>query len=199
MAKTGKKISAASEVVTRDYTVHLRKLLHGVGYKKRAPRAVKEVKSFAKKMMGTEVRNACSELTSALEPTRRRPGACTRLLTGSHFCSRSLTLLLVEPKGCAPRAVVAAESSIGRCSTLVHRGVQHRLRSLGKERASAAWQARGMGYLPLAVPRVAGRPVFVVASLLSCPKPCRDSGARRPPTMLSRTRVSLVVTTPPMG
>ena len=41
--------------MTREYTVHLRKLLHGVGYKKRAPRAVKEVKAFAMKMMGTEV------------------------------------------------------------------------------------------------------------------------------------------------
>merc|ERR1711939_935472 len=48
------KIAAAQDVVTREYTVHLRKLLHGVGYKKRAPRAVKEVKAFAKKMMGTE-------------------------------------------------------------------------------------------------------------------------------------------------
>jgi len=52
----GKKegIKAAEEVVTREYTIHLRKLLHGVGFKKRAPRAVKEVKAFAKKMMGTE-------------------------------------------------------------------------------------------------------------------------------------------------
>merc|ERR1711990_995386 len=52
--KKEKKIAAAQDVVTREYTVHLRKLLHGVGYKKRAPRAVKEVKAFAKKMMRTE-------------------------------------------------------------------------------------------------------------------------------------------------
>lgn len=58
MAKgAGKKISHAQDVVTREYTIHLRKLLHGVGFKKRAPRAVKEVKAFAKKMMGTEVRD----------------------------------------------------------------------------------------------------------------------------------------------
>ena len=49
-----KKVKAAQEVVTREYSIHLRKLLHGIGYKKRAPRAVKEVKSFAKKMMGTD-------------------------------------------------------------------------------------------------------------------------------------------------
>ena len=50
----GKKINRAQEVVSREYTIHLRKLLHGVGFKKRAPRAVKEVKAFAKKMMGTD-------------------------------------------------------------------------------------------------------------------------------------------------
>ena len=50
------KINKAEEAVTREYTIHLRKLLHGISFKKRAPRAVKEVKAFAKKMMGTEVR-----------------------------------------------------------------------------------------------------------------------------------------------
>lgn len=59
MAKT-KAVKVAQDVVTREYTIHLRKLLRGVGFKKRAPRAVKEVKAFAKKMMGTEVRSACT-------------------------------------------------------------------------------------------------------------------------------------------
>merc|ERR1712216_558083 len=54
MVKGDKKINRAADVVTREYTVHLHKLLHGVGFKKRAPRAVKEVKKFAHKMMGTE-------------------------------------------------------------------------------------------------------------------------------------------------
>ena len=54
----GKKINRAQEVVTREYTIHLRKLLHGVGFKKRAPKAVKVVKDFAKKMMQTDVRAA---------------------------------------------------------------------------------------------------------------------------------------------
>ena len=65
----GKKINRAQEVVTREYTIHLRKKLHGVGFKKRAPRAVKEVKAFAKKMMGTEVRHA----------THRRATATTKI------------------------------------------------------------------------------------------------------------------------
>jgi len=54
--KGGSKINRTQDVVTREYTIHLRKLLHNVGFKKRAPRAVKEVKAFAEKMMGTKVR-----------------------------------------------------------------------------------------------------------------------------------------------
>eukprot|EP00794_Sanderia_malayensis_P006976 gene6976-7761_t len=42
-----------SEVATREYTIHMHKRIHGVGFKKRAPRAVKEIKKFAEKMMGT--------------------------------------------------------------------------------------------------------------------------------------------------
>uniref|UniRef100_A0A7S0IRY0 60S ribosomal protein L31 n=1 Tax=Calcidiscus leptoporus TaxID=127549 RepID=A0A7S0IRY0_9EUKA len=52
--KGGSKINRTQDVVTREYTIHLRKLLHNVGFKKRAPRAVKEVKAFAEKMMGTK-------------------------------------------------------------------------------------------------------------------------------------------------
>lgn len=49
--KKGK--SALSEVVTREYTIHLHKRLKGVGFKKRAPRAIKEIRKFAEKQMGT--------------------------------------------------------------------------------------------------------------------------------------------------
>ena len=83
----GKKINRAQEVVTREYTIHLRKKLHGVGFKKRAPRAVKEVKAFAKKMMQTDVRAAPAaagpggpsgelgrrETTAAAPPPRTHP------------------------------------------------------------------------------------------------------------------------------
>uniref|UniRef100_A0A646QGG4 Large ribosomal subunit protein eL31 n=2 Tax=Scolopendridae TaxID=41363 RepID=A0A646QGG4_9MYRI len=51
--KREKKKSAINEVVTREYTIHLHKRLHGVGFKKRAPRAIKEIKKFAEKQMGT--------------------------------------------------------------------------------------------------------------------------------------------------
>ena len=49
--KKGK--SALNEVITREYTVHLHKRLHGIGFKKKAPRVIKEIKKFAEKQMGT--------------------------------------------------------------------------------------------------------------------------------------------------
>ncbi|KAH8024957.1 hypothetical protein HPB51_002371 [Rhipicephalus microplus] len=49
--KRGK--STLNEVVTREYTIHLHKRLHGIGFKKRAPRAIKEIRKFAEKQMGT--------------------------------------------------------------------------------------------------------------------------------------------------
>lgn len=45
--------SALKDVVTREYTINLHKRLHGVSFKKRAPKAVKEIKKFALKQLGT--------------------------------------------------------------------------------------------------------------------------------------------------
>ncbi|KAH8597638.1 60S ribosomal protein l31 [Bisporella sp. PMI_857] len=45
--------SAISDVIAREYTIHLHKRLHGVTFKKRAPRAIKEIKKFATLSMGT--------------------------------------------------------------------------------------------------------------------------------------------------
>merc|ERR1712083_979034 len=46
-------MGAMNDVVTREYTIHMHKRVHGMGFKKRAPRAVKEIRKFAMKMMGT--------------------------------------------------------------------------------------------------------------------------------------------------
>lgn len=58
MAPTDKKTkpsrSAVNDVVTRDYTIHLHKHVHGVQFKKRAPWAVKAIKQFATKHMSTK-------------------------------------------------------------------------------------------------------------------------------------------------
>ncbi|CAO2636508.1 60S ribosomal protein L31 [Lemmus lemmus] len=40
-------------VVTQEYTINILKHIHGVGFKKRAPRALKEIQKFAMKEMGT--------------------------------------------------------------------------------------------------------------------------------------------------
>ncbi|KAI0301310.1 ribosomal protein L31e-domain-containing protein [Russula brevipes] len=49
----GKTRSALQDVVTREYTIHLHKYVHGRSFKKRAPTAVKSVVAFARKEMGT--------------------------------------------------------------------------------------------------------------------------------------------------
>ncbi|XP_055275502.1 60S ribosomal protein L31-like [Moschus berezovskii] len=53
--KSGEKKgrSAINEVVTREYTINIHKRIHGVGFKKRAPRALREIWKFAMKEMGT--------------------------------------------------------------------------------------------------------------------------------------------------
>ncbi|KAG0460088.1 hypothetical protein HPP92_023216 [Vanilla planifolia] len=39
--------------VTREYTINLHKRLHGCTFKKKAPKAIKELRKFAQKAMGT--------------------------------------------------------------------------------------------------------------------------------------------------
>jgi large subunit ribosomal protein L31e len=50
MVKKTKQLTPAA----REYTIHLHKRLHGIGNKKRAPRAIREIKKYAVKEMHTE-------------------------------------------------------------------------------------------------------------------------------------------------
>ncbi|KAF8523683.1 ribosomal protein L31e-domain-containing protein [Hysterangium stoloniferum] len=52
--QTPKTRSALQDVVTREYTIHLHKHVHGRSFKKRSPWAVKSVVEFAQKTMGTK-------------------------------------------------------------------------------------------------------------------------------------------------
>nr|GLL40883.1 60S ribosomal protein L31 [Ipomoea trifida] len=52
MADKGSK-ARKEEVVTREYTINLHKRLHGCTFKKKAPNAIKEIRKFAQKAMGT--------------------------------------------------------------------------------------------------------------------------------------------------
>uniref|UniRef100_A0A1I7UZT2 Large ribosomal subunit protein eL31 n=1 Tax=Caenorhabditis tropicalis TaxID=1561998 RepID=A0A1I7UZT2_9PELO len=49
-----KSRSTINEVVTREYTIHIHRRIKGIGSKKRAPRAIDEIKKFAKIQMKTE-------------------------------------------------------------------------------------------------------------------------------------------------
>jgi large subunit ribosomal protein L31e len=51
--KEGKKKTVTKEVATREFTINIHKRIHGIGFKKRAPRAIKEIRKFAEKQMGT--------------------------------------------------------------------------------------------------------------------------------------------------
>jgi large subunit ribosomal protein L31e len=53
MAPSDKK-SRSKDVISREYTINLHKALHGVNFKKRAPKAVRAIKKFAQKVMKTD-------------------------------------------------------------------------------------------------------------------------------------------------
>jgi large subunit ribosomal protein L31e len=53
-ATTTQKRSTLADVVTREYTIHLHKLVFGRSLRKRSPHAVKAIKAFATKAMGTK-------------------------------------------------------------------------------------------------------------------------------------------------
>jgi large subunit ribosomal protein L31e len=55
-----------TDIVSRDYTINLHKRLHGLVGKKRAPRAIKEVKKFASSAMNTKDVRIASSLNKAL-------------------------------------------------------------------------------------------------------------------------------------
>mmetsp|Transcript_77366 Transcript_77366/g.234564 ORF Transcript_77366/g.234564 Transcript_77366/m.234564 type:complete len:120 (+) Transcript_77366:87-446(+) len=54
MVKTAKKGSGSKEPITRDYTVHMHKYIHKIAFKRRAPRAIREIRKFAWRAMGTK-------------------------------------------------------------------------------------------------------------------------------------------------
>jgi large subunit ribosomal protein L31e len=53
-AEKGVRKPKAADIATRNYTIHMNKRLYGVTFKKRAPRAIAEIKKFAQKAMGTK-------------------------------------------------------------------------------------------------------------------------------------------------
>ncbi|XP_063568714.1 large ribosomal subunit protein eL31-like [Pongo abelii] len=58
--------STVNKVVTQEYTIDIYKRIHGVGFKKRAPQALKEIWKFAMKEMGTPDRRTDTRLNKAV-------------------------------------------------------------------------------------------------------------------------------------
>ncbi len=54
MADKQKKEKKATQEITRDHTINLHKKIHKITFKEKAPRAIREIKKFAKSQMGTE-------------------------------------------------------------------------------------------------------------------------------------------------
>ncbi|KAJ3010361.1 60S ribosomal protein L31 [Thoreauomyces humboldtii] len=63
--KTAKK-STLNEVVTREYTIHMHKHVFGKSFKKRAPTAIKAIREFAHKTMGTSDVRLDTDLNKAI-------------------------------------------------------------------------------------------------------------------------------------
>lgn len=74
--------SALADVVAREYTIHLHKRIFGASFKKRAPLAIKEIKSFAKTAM---VRYPRSIATSSIGSISASP-IISRHIWGILFC-----------------------------------------------------------------------------------------------------------------
>eukprot|EP00450_Noctiluca_scintillans_P038975 CAMPEP_0194477054 /NCGR_PEP_ID=MMETSP0253-20130528/843_1 /TAXON_ID=2966 /ORGANISM="Noctiluca scintillans" /LENGTH=119 /DNA_ID=CAMNT_0039315975 /DNA_START=61 /DNA_END=420 /DNA_ORIENTATION=- len=54
MGKSDKSAKKGLQSATRDYTIHMHKYLHGIQFKRRAPRAIREIRKFAMKSMFTK-------------------------------------------------------------------------------------------------------------------------------------------------
>ena len=67
-----KGCSAINEVVTQEYTISIHKCIHGMSFKNRAPRALKEIWKFAMKEMGTPNVQIDTRLNKAIWVKGRR-------------------------------------------------------------------------------------------------------------------------------
>ncbi len=57
---------STDQIITREYTIHMHKYLHGCTFKKRAPKAVKVIRDFAQKTMKTADVRVDSDLNKAI-------------------------------------------------------------------------------------------------------------------------------------
>uniref|UniRef100_A0A2K5D307 Large ribosomal subunit protein eL31 n=1 Tax=Aotus nancymaae TaxID=37293 RepID=A0A2K5D307_AOTNA len=91
--------SAINEVVTGEYTINIHKRIHGVGFKKRAPRALKEIQKFAMKEMGTPDVRIETRLNKAVwtKGIRNVPYRIRVRLSRKHSSNKLYTLVTYVP------------------------------------------------------------------------------------------------------
>merc|ERR1711863_166078 len=66
MAREKKARSAIKDVVSREYTINLHKRIHRIGFKYRAPKAIDQIRKFAREAMGTDDVRIDSRLNKAV-------------------------------------------------------------------------------------------------------------------------------------
>ncbi len=59
-------VKVQTDLVARDYTIHLAKRLKKTAFKKKAPKAIKEIKAFAQQMMKTKDVRIADSLNKAV-------------------------------------------------------------------------------------------------------------------------------------
>lgn len=69
----------SKDVVTREYTINLHKRLNSTSFKKRAPKAIKEIKKFAAKHMKTKDVRIDVKLNKAVW-AKVQPSCCLEVL-----------------------------------------------------------------------------------------------------------------------
>ncbi|KAH8054287.1 hypothetical protein JL722_9021 [Aureococcus anophagefferens] len=145
----------SADLVPRDYTVNLHKRLHGITFKKKAPRAVREIKKFAQSMMKTSDVRVDAKLNKFLwskgirnVPTRVRVRLSRKRNEDEEASEKLYTLVqhveVTSVKGLNTEVV----SGVGAASTR-RRGRQPRRPYQPAARGGAAARCRGVaGRMP---------------------------------------------------
>jgi ribosomal protein L31E len=87
--------SRAEDIVSREYTINVHKRIHRIQFKKRAPRAIKEIKKFATQAMGTEDVRIGTDLNKYIWSKGVRNVPCQ--FQRPHSCVVCVCVLLFDP------------------------------------------------------------------------------------------------------
>jgi large subunit ribosomal protein L31e len=139
LLQMAKKEGASKEPVTREYTINLHKRIHKSSFKKRAPNAIKEIRAFAQKVMGTKdvrldvklnkavwmqgIRNVPIRLRVVIS-RRRNDDEDAKVRTSAPARRDQRGAFAVGGRGGAGLAVAGACSCVLHCGALPHGALQ---------------------------------------------------------------------------